>query len=386
MPPEPETNPLSRTTWIIALLLAAAGSLAPAREWCRHNEIPRLNARLHGHIVDYTNHSGQDRRLWSPALCQKRDMYVYLPPGFDCSKRYPAMLWLHGVMEDEEAFIDHVVVDLDRAICRGDLPPLIVVAPDGSLSGKASWFSVGSFFINSDAGRFEDYVMQDVWPFLLTHYPVRPERQAHVLVGASMGGFGAYNLAMKYPDQFKIVIGILPPLNLRWLDCHGRYMSKFDPCCWGWRTSIGNGNDVVGRYLGIITFRLKRIVDPLFCDRQEAIESMSRENPIELLDRLNVPNGLFDMYIAYAGHDEFNIDAQVESFLYVAQARGLEVKVAFDPRGHHTPRTAKGFFEDTVRWLAPRLAPFEDCEDATVIGGALPIPETVVVPPSRPKD
>ena len=135
MPPEQETNRLSRTISLVAMLLVAAALPARAREWCRHNEIPRLNARLHGHIVDYTNHSGQDRRRWSAALCQKRDMYVYLPPGFDCRKRYPAMLWLHGVMEDEEAFIDHVVTDLDQDICRGDLPPLIVVAPDGSVEG-----------------------------------------------------------------------------------------------------------------------------------------------------------------------------------------------------------------------------------------------------------
>src|SRR5262249_50710667 len=140
MPRGPETSALSRTTWIVGILLLTASAPASARQWCRHNEVQRLNARLHGHLVDYTHHSGQDRRFWSPALCQQGDISVYLPPGFDCSRPYPAMLWLHGVMEDEEAFIDHVVTDLDRAICRGELPPLIVVAPDGNLNGEASWF------------------------------------------------------------------------------------------------------------------------------------------------------------------------------------------------------------------------------------------------------
>ena len=31
-----------------------------------------------------------------------------------------------------------------------------------------------SFFINSNAGNFEDYIVQDVWSFLVANYPIRP--------------------------------------------------------------------------------------------------------------------------------------------------------------------------------------------------------------------
>src|SRR5205814_2302337 len=146
-------------------------------------------------------------------------------------------LFLHGFAYDEHSFLD--MVDLfDKAIACGSFPPAIVAAPDGSVRGRATILNGGSFYVNTRAGRFEDYIMQDVWAFLHRHYPIRPECEAHVLSGGSMGGFGAYNLAIKHRDRVGVVAAIFPPLNLRYLDCHGRYFADFDPNCLGWRQHI----------------------------------------------------------------------------------------------------------------------------------------------------
>ena len=115
-----------------------------------------LNRRLQGQVVDHTHNHGRDRRIWSPALGQCRDLYVYLPPGFNPDQSYPFMMWLHGFAQDEISFLQYVVKPLDEAIACGKLPPLIVAAPDGSITGKASWTSAGSFFVNTRAGAFED--------------------------------------------------------------------------------------------------------------------------------------------------------------------------------------------------------------------------------------
>src|SRR5262249_52409617 len=143
-----------------------------------------------------------------------------------------------------------------------------------------------TFFLNTRLGDFEDFIVQDVWDFVVEHYPVRPERGAHILGGVSMGGFAAYNLGIKHRDGFGVVVGVFPPLNLRWVDCHGRYMANFDPKCWGWRTEVERGREVIARfYGGLVTFRLKQIIDPLFGRGPEAIFEVSRENPIEMVDR-----------------------------------------------------------------------------------------------------
>ncbi len=44
------------------------------------------NSRIQGLIVDYTRNSGQDLRIFSPALGKPIDMYVYLPPHYDPRK------------------------------------------------------------------------------------------------------------------------------------------------------------------------------------------------------------------------------------------------------------------------------------------------------------
>ena len=85
---------------------------------------------------------------------------------------------------------------------------------------------------------------------------------------------------------------------------------------------------------------------------------MSWENPIEMLDRLDIQDGMLDMYVGYGGEDEFNIDAQVESFLYWAKFKGIGVAVAFEPDGHHDGLTAMKMMPSVFRWLAPQLEPY----------------------------
>jgi S-formylglutathione hydrolase FrmB len=339
-------------------LLCVAGAEASATNWLWGPNLHRVNQRLHGQLIDHTGNHGTDRRIWSAALGQRRDLYVYLPPGFDPCQRYPLLLWLHGFAQDEQSFADSVVGHLDAAIACGRLPPLIVAAPDGSLNGRPCLFTAGSFFVNSKAGAFEDYVMQDVWNFVLQQYPVRPEREAHMIAGASMGGGAAFNLAFKYRPCFKVVIGIFPPLNTRWLDCHCRYMSDFDPCCWGWRTDFSRGCETVGRFYGVVTIPLKKVIDPLYDRGPGVLDHVRRENPIEMLDRLDVREGELDLYVGYGGRDQFNLDAQVESFLYAARQRGLTVDVGYEPHGKHDLATALQLLPGILDWLAPRVVPY----------------------------
>src|SRR5438309_2333564 len=63
-------------------------------------DLRQLNGQLAGRVDDYTANHGQDNRLWAASLGQKRDVYVYVPPGYDAAKRYPLVIWLHGLAQD----------------------------------------------------------------------------------------------------------------------------------------------------------------------------------------------------------------------------------------------------------------------------------------------
>jgi pimeloyl-ACP methyl ester carboxylesterase len=348
---------LPRWLAALALLLCLAVAAPAASKAKTRRMLDEVNARLCGHVVDHTHNHGADRRIWSAALGEKRDLYVYLPPGFDPTRSYPIVLDLHPFTHDEQYFLENEVEPYDRAICSGDLPPMIIAAPDGSIQGRPTFFRSASFFLNSDAGRFEDFLTEDVWNFLVTRYPIRPEREAHAVVGGSMGGFGAYHLALRHPDRFAHVAGLFPPLNLRWVDCHGNYRTKFDPCCWDWRERVGPC-EVVGRFYGVVPVRFKRLTRPLYGHGPDVVARMSADNPIEMILRHPPQPSELGMFIGYGGKDELHVDAQVESFLYVARQLGLCATVVYDPQGKHDVKTGLKLFPAYARWLAPRLAPF----------------------------
>lgn len=339
----------------VLLGLVQPASAHPIR---RYFALDQVNSQIKGRIVDFSRNHGRDNRMWSPALQQKRDLYVYLPPGFDPCKQYPLALWLHGVAQDELSFLRDIIRPLDRAISTGRMPPLILAAPDGSVRGIECLLSANSYFLNSEAGRFEDFLMVDVWQFVTSRYPIRPERDAHALVGVSLGGAAAFNKAFKYPTYFRHIAGIYPALNLRWQDCCGRYRAPFDPECWGWRTDFVHRHTVLARFYGV-PIRLRKILNPLYSRRNpETLPAIVRNNPIEMLDLYDVQPGQFEMFVAYGGKDQFNIAAQVESFMFVARQRGLEVGIEYDPNGKHDEKTAEKLLPGLIDWLAPRLAPF----------------------------
>ena len=320
------------------------------------DEVSKINNRIKGRVVDHTRNHGYDRRFYAASLNEKRDMYIYVPPGFSPNLHYPVMIYMHGILDDEKGFLQYVVQPLDDAIACGKLPPLIVAAPDGSFCAAKARFEPGSFFIDGPSGDFQDYIIKDVWCFLLKHYPIRPEPKAHILAGVSMGGFGAFNIGIKHRDTFGVVIGVLPVLNLRWMDCKGNYFANFDPYNWGWRNTAHDPNEPVGMFMhDLIKLKMKDLLYPAFGDGCDGMIRASKENPIELIDRHCVKCGELDMYIGYARHDEFNLDAQAESFIYLVKSRGICPEVLCDENGRHNERTAERMLPDVFGWLTSRL-------------------------------
>ncbi|MFO0969008.1 MAG: alpha/beta hydrolase-fold protein [Gemmataceae bacterium] len=364
---------MKKMLWL-ALLVSLAVPLHEARAsgWRKDSSaLAKANLHMKGRIVDFTANHGGDYRMWSPAMGQKRDLYVYLPPCYDPNMRYPFMIYMHGFGVDEQSFLD-IAPLIDEAIQCKKLPPLIIAVPDGSPKGEPSLHAPASFFLNSEAGPFEDFVLQDVWDFVCKRYPIRTERQAHILAGVSMGGFAAYNYGMRHRDTFGTVAGVFPPLNLRWMGDSGSYRDKFDPRHWGWRENIDNPNEVIAGF-GLAKVRIGHLIGPVWGVGPEAMAAVASHNPIELIDRTHLRDGQLAMYIAYGGKDEFNIDAQVESFLYLCKFRGITVHVGFDPDGHHDKFTAVRLLPSLFEFLNREIgcyAPVACDACGTCAGGA----------------
>jgi S-formylglutathione hydrolase FrmB len=350
-----------RWTIVVATSLVisqSASAFIDVFRLCTSQRFQQLNRELAGQVLDFTNNHSQDRRIYSPALGEKRDLYIYLPPGYDPKQHYPAMLWLHGLGYDEKNFLDIVPI-FDRAVRASLLPPMIIVAVDGTINGKPSLFNSGSFYVNGRRGNFEDSTIQDMWGFAKKYFPIRPERDAHVIAGASMGGFGAFNLGFKYRQEFGHLCGILPPLNMRYGDATGRYLVDYDPKNFALRP-VDRRNEVVGIFYSVIWIRNRRVLDPILGRRpiSDPTQAVSLENPYEMIDRLQIRPDEFKMFIGYGKKDEFNMDAQVESFLAKIQPMGFKPTVYVAPEGRHNIKTAATFFPGFCAWLQTSMSQY----------------------------
>ncbi len=313
--------------------------------------------RIQGKVLDFTQNHGRDRRIYSRSLCDKRDLYIYLPPGYCPEKQYPVMIVLHGILQDERAFLDWVVKPLDDAIAKGCLPPMIVAAPDGSFTGDPNPWDAGSFYIDGPHGKFQSWIEDDLWFFLNRNFSLRPEPNAHVMSGASMGGIGAFCIGLKHPDRFGLLVGLMPALNLRWMDQSGNYMAPFDPNNWGWRNGVNDPREVIGKF-GPLKVHVKDILIPAFGKGNSAIMLASENNPIEFIDRYHVKPGQVEMLITMAGRDNFNLNTQAQSFIYLAEHRGFHIDTHTIPNGGHNVNTAQKMIPTVFSWLNSKLAQF----------------------------
>ena len=135
--------------------------------------------------------------LKSAVLGRDVNYAVYLPPDYDLStRRYPVVYLLHGYTDDESGWIQFGEVNLaaDRAIAAREIPPMIIVMPDGGVA----WYI-------DDAGgkvRYEEMFVREFIPHVDATYRTRPDREFRGVAGLSMGGWGTLVYALRHPDLF----------------------------------------------------------------------------------------------------------------------------------------------------------------------------------------
>jgi S-formylglutathione hydrolase FrmB len=133
-----------------------------------------------------------------------RDLFCYLPPGYDSAQeRYPVIYWLSGftgngrMMFNADAWVEPLDRRLDRLIVSGAMPKTICVLPD-CLTRLG-----GSQYADSSAtGDYETYIIAELVPFVDAQLRSKPGREHRGVTGKSSGGYGAMRLAMRHPDVF----------------------------------------------------------------------------------------------------------------------------------------------------------------------------------------
>lgn len=102
----------------------------------------------------------------------------------------PVLYLLHGLSDDHTVWTRRT--SLERHVSE---LPLIVIMPDGERS----------YYTNSKTDpllAFEDYMTKDLIGFVDSVFPTVAHRSGRAIAGLSMGGYGAFKLALKHPDLY----------------------------------------------------------------------------------------------------------------------------------------------------------------------------------------
>ncbi len=183
-----------------------------------------------GHTLtgDIRRHADFPSRL----LGNRRDVLVYLPPGYARSRRRYPVLYLHdgqNVFDAATAFVG-VAWEADdtaeRLIQAKEMAPAILVAVNNAREDRVHEYTPtrGMYEFYGEkrrskglGARYGKFLKDELKPFIDMHYRTRPEPESTGLGGSSLGGLITLYLGLKYPKTFTRLAVMSP--SIWWDDC-----------------------------------------------------------------------------------------------------------------------------------------------------------------------
>jgi enterochelin esterase-like enzyme len=155
----------------------------------------------------------------------QRPAQIYTPPGYNKARKYPVVYLIHGLGQDETAWIKqgNANVILDNLIADRKIAPMIVVFPNGNVggggaappgapagaaapaggrgAGPGAGPGGGGGGVASGSG-FETDLLKNLIPYVESHYSTLADPQHRALAGLSMGGMQTKAIAPANSDKF----------------------------------------------------------------------------------------------------------------------------------------------------------------------------------------
>jgi S-formylglutathione hydrolase FrmB len=251
---------------------------------------------------------GECRSMPSKILGHPVQYCVILPPSYDSSKQsYPVLYFLHGLGSNSEILINSGGMDLINDLwSQKRIGEFLIVTPD---AGR-------SFYINSRDGkvRYEDFFVHEFIPYIEKQYRVRADREHCGVSGVSMGGYGAFRFALRYPQLFGSV------------SAHSAALLATLP-------SVSASD-----YQGAI---LNRILGSAFGSPPDAAY-WKQNNPFTIVGNGRRPTGL-KIYFDCGTEDDYGFDAGAKSFHDLLDSRHIPNEFHLYPGGHDWNYVAEHF-------------------------------------------
>jgi enterochelin esterase-like enzyme len=130
-----------------------------------------------------------------------RRAFVYTPPGYDTdlSREYPVLYLQHGWGEDETAWSNqgHSNLIMDNLIADGATDPFLIVMTYG-MTNDTPIGGLAGF----DIEPFQTVLVDELIPYIDTHFRTMSDQPHRALAGLSMGGMETRWIGLENLDSF----------------------------------------------------------------------------------------------------------------------------------------------------------------------------------------
>lgn len=133
----------------------------------------------------------------------KRTSISFMVPTHIPQKPLRVIWALHGMTSDNVSW------PLDSVIGNWvDTNDVMVIMPNSDLS----------FYVDmAYGGNYYSFLTEELPGYISRLFPISSEREDHVIIGNSMGGYGAFEIAMRRPDLFRTAVSLSGPMRIDWI-------------------------------------------------------------------------------------------------------------------------------------------------------------------------
>lgn len=154
----------------------------------------------------------------SSFLDYDRDLFLYLPPGYDQETETYPVLYMHDGQNlfDPNAFYGGWKVDqvIDNLLTQGKMREVIVVGIANTPDRMDEYTQVEDLLpaygglLGGEAALYAQHIVQEVKPYIDAHYRTQAARESTGVLGSSLGGLVSFYVGYDYPEVFRFVGGM----------------------------------------------------------------------------------------------------------------------------------------------------------------------------------
>jgi len=250
------------------------------------------------------------------------ELRVLVPPPSSGAGPFPVVYFLHDLWGSDGVLWKHGVAPrLASRMSTGEVPPVLVVAPEGHRGFWAdSW---------DGRRRYEQWVMTELPAQVAARWPVRSGPRSRAYVGISMGGAGAVRMGLRNPRETAAIVsisGLLVPLDAAFVRDARLFVRP----------------------------ALRRVFGP---PPRSDEDTLRRADPYRLLGAMSAADlaAAPPLLLLAGSSDKYRLDDASALFARHAREKGLAVELRLGAGGHDW-RYWRSVTEEGILWAARQLA------------------------------